>query len=173
MLFILFQLDSDYYALSALDVEEVLPLLAVKAIPGAPVGVAGLIDYRGTPVPVIDLSALVLGRPAARRVSTRLLLVKYPLPRGGERLLGVVVERATETIAKAPSDFQTTGIAGSTVRFLGPVSRDARGLIQRIEVPALLTDGLRAALYPETGDDGSLTPGAGRPRVVAGGRQAS
>ncbi len=67
MLFILFQLGSDRYALPAGQVAEVLPLVALKALLGAPAGVAGLIDYRGTAVPVIDLSALALGRPAALR----------------------------------------------------------------------------------------------------------
>src|SRR5690606_32186615 len=68
MLFLLFELDGDRYALPARDVVEVLPLVALKQIPDAPPGVAGVMDYRGHAVPVLDLSALVAGRPAARRV---------------------------------------------------------------------------------------------------------
>ena len=163
MLFILFQLGSDRYALPARDVAEVLPLISVKAFPGAPAGVAGLVDYRGTAVPVIDLSLLALGRPAARRVSTRLLMVRYPLPRGGERLLGVIAERATEMIAKEPADFHPTGVTGETTRFLGSIAHDPRGMIQRVDVPALLTDRLRAALFAES--DGGLPsrPAAAQP----------
>ncbi len=37
---------------------------AIKQIPQAPPGVAGVFNYRGAPVPVIDLSELALGRPA-------------------------------------------------------------------------------------------------------------
>ena len=148
MLFLLFQLGSDRYALPAGEVAEVLPLVSLKAVPGTPPGVAGLMDYRGTAVPVIDLSALALGRPAARRVSTRVLMVKYPLPGGEMRLLGVIAERATETIARQPADFQPTGLAGDDTRYLGPVAHDPRGLIQRIEIGALLTPALRAALFP-------------------------
>jgi chemotaxis-related protein WspB len=152
MLFILFQLGSDRYALPARDVAEVLPMVAVKVLPGAPAGVAGLIDYRGTAVPAIDLSALALGRPAARRVSTRLLMVRYPHPRGGERLLGVIAERATETMVKEPGDFKPTGVTSEATRYLGPVAHDARGLIQRVDVQALLTDELRVALFPENAE---------------------
>lgn len=152
MLFILFQLGADRYALPASKVAEVLPLVTLKAIPGAPRGVAGLIDYRGEAVPVIDLSALALGRPAARRVSTRVLMLKYPLP-GGARLLGVVAERAIETIARQPEDFRDAGVTTETTRYLGPVAHDARGLIQRIEIDALLTDELRAALYAAETED--------------------
>ena len=163
MLFILFHLGSDRYALPARDVVEVLPLIQVKTLPGAPAGVAGLIDYRGTAVPVIDLTVMMFGRPAARRVSTRLLMLKYPLPRGGERLLGVITERATEMIAKEPADFQATGITTNVARFLGPVAQDLRGMIQRVDVAGLLTDELRQALFADEGGDRS----AGQVRAPA------
>jgi len=149
MLFVLLQIGSDRYALPACDVVEVLPMMTLKSLPGAPAGVAGLVDYRGAAVPVIDLSALALGRPAARRVSTRLLMVKYPHPVVGERRLGVIAERATEMITRAPDDFRPTNVSSKATRYLGPVTHDARGLIQRVDVQALLTDELCAALFPE------------------------
>ncbi len=152
MLFLLFQLDADRYALPARDVTEVLPLLSVKTLPGAPVGVVGLINYRGVAVPALDLALLALGRPAARRVSTRILIVNYPHPDGRERLLGVIVERATEMIAKEPGEFRSIGITSPSARYLGPVAQDSRGMIQRVEIGALLTDELRFALYPEGAD---------------------
>jgi chemotaxis-related protein WspB len=152
MLFLLFHLGQDRYALEAGQVVEVLPLVALKALPGAPRGVAGLIDYRGVAVPVIDLSALALGVPAALRVSTRLLMVRYLPPPGGERLLGLIAERATDTMKCAPEDFRSTGVESPGARYLGPVVHDPRGLIQRVEIAALLSDELRAALFPETAE---------------------
>jgi len=50
MLFLLFQLGQDRYALEASRVIEVLPLVSLKRIPQAPRGVAGLFNYRGRPV---------------------------------------------------------------------------------------------------------------------------
>ena len=162
MLFVLFQLGSDRYVLPARDVVEVLPLISVRTLLGAPTGVAGLVDYRGNTVPVIDLAVLAFGRPAARRVSTRLLLVKYAHPRGGERLIGVIAERATETITKEPGDFLPTGVASHITRYLGPVARDPAGLIQRVDVHALLTDALRATLFPEV--PGEAQPSSRHPK---------
>ena len=75
MLFLLFQLGRERYALEAGQVAAVLPLLSIKEIPQAPPAVAGLCNYRGRPVPVIDLSELTLGRPAQSRLSTRIVLV--------------------------------------------------------------------------------------------------
>ena len=69
MLYLLFSLGPDRYALPAACVVEVLPWVAMKLLPGAPPGVAGLINYRGRPVPAIDVSENATGTPAIRAVS--------------------------------------------------------------------------------------------------------
>ena len=77
-----------------------------------------------------------------------MLRVRYTPPRGGEELLGLVAEHVTETLNRSPDDFRPSGVENNTARFLGPVIHDTRGLIQRVEVPLLLTPELRAALFP-------------------------
>jgi chemotaxis-related protein WspB len=47
MLFLVFKLGTDRYAIEAAQVVEVLPLVGAKHIPGAPAGVAGILDYHG------------------------------------------------------------------------------------------------------------------------------
>lgn len=149
MLFLLFQLGSERYALDAGQIVAVLPRLGVKAIPHAPPAVAGLCQYRGVPVPVIDLSELALGRPSAKRLSTRIVLVQFPDPVDGPHLLGLLAERATETLRRDPEDFVAAGVCVGAASYLGPVTADARGLIQRIEVQRLLPAPLRALLFDE------------------------
>lgn len=146
MLFLLFQLGPDRYALPAADVVEVLPLIQIKSLPGAPKGVAGVMDHRGQPVPVVDLSALALGRPAAARLSTRLVLVRLQAD-GTEKLLALVAENATETLRRDPAEFVASGVTSPGAPYLGPVTRDARGLIQRIEVRQLLSPDVLSALF--------------------------
>ena len=85
MLFLLFQLGNDRYALQASTVAEVLPLVNFKRIPQAQPAIAGLIDYRGVPVPVIDLNELMSGRPAAQRFSTRVVVRRNQVGRCIER----------------------------------------------------------------------------------------
>ena len=149
MLFILFQLGRDSYALDAAQVAEVLPLLQVKKIPRAPAGVAGVFTYHGVPVPVLDLSELALGRPAHPRLSTRLLLVHYPVATGPKRLLGLIAEKATETLRREPGDFVAAGVKSDGAPYLGPVVNDTRGLIQWIEVDKLLPASVRDVLFKE------------------------
>jgi chemotaxis-related protein WspB len=147
MLFVLFQLANDRYALDATQVAEVLPLLAVKEIPLAPVGVAGVINYRGVPVPVVDLSALTLGRVAARRLSTRIILLHYGGCDGAPQLLGVIAEKATDILRCDRAEFKSSGISNAETPYLGPVSADARGLIQWIEIDKLLSPAVRDVLF--------------------------
>lgn len=146
MLFLLFQIDQSRYALDARKVVEVLPLISLMQIPQAPSGVAGMFNYRGAPVPAIDLSQLVLGRPARRRLHTRIVLVNYPDQDGGLHLLGLIAERATETQRREPSDFVASGV---TVPFQGAVATDARGLTQWIDVEQLLPPAVRGLLFQQ------------------------
>jgi chemotaxis-related protein WspB len=148
MLFLLFQLDNDRYALPATQVVEVLPLVELKHIPNAPAWVAGAFSYRGAPVPVIDLSMLALGRAAQRRLSTRTVLVHYPHSGVESHVLGLLVEKATETSQFDPDRFVAYGVDNNDARYLGPVLADPGGLIQWIRVRDLLPEPVQALLFP-------------------------
>jgi chemotaxis-related protein WspB len=145
MLFLLFQLGEDRYALEAARVLEVLPLVRIKKIPLAAAGIAGAFNYRGTAVPAIDLTAAALGRPASARLSTRIVVVAY----GAERQpLGLIAENATEMLRRTPADFRPAGATTDGARYLGPVTADAAGkLIQRVELEHLLPAEVRGALF--------------------------
>src|SRR3954469_14575780 len=128
MLFLLFELGADRYALDARQVAEVLPLVTIKHIPQAPPSVAGIFNYRGTPVPVVDVSQLALGRAAERRLSTRIVLVNHTDDEGKPRLLGLIVERVTQTARHEETDFVPSGVSSEGAAYLGPVATDERGL---------------------------------------------
>jgi chemotaxis-related protein WspB len=149
MLFLVFELARDRYVLDVSQVAEVLPLVGIKQIPQAPPGVAGILNYRGAPVPVIDVSLLTIGRPAERRVSTRIVLVHYPDADGQTRLLGLIAERATQTVRHEEKDFVASGVTSDGASYLGPVATDARGLLQWIDVRTLLPTSVRDVLFKE------------------------
>ena len=152
MLFLTFTLGADRYALDATAIVEVLPLVGIKRVPHAPAGVAGLMNYRGTAVPVVDLSALCLGVPASPAVSTRLILVRYPTARGESRVLGLIAERATDLVRREPGEFGPPPVDAPGARYLGPVATDARGVIQRVDVTALLREDVRAVLFTDVAE---------------------
>jgi chemotaxis-related protein WspB len=150
MLFVEFQLAADRYVIEAADVVEILPLVASKHIPHAPPGVAGIFDYHGAPVPLIDLAELALGKPSQRWMSTRIILINYRQSSTETRLVGLLAEQATKTLRRHEGDFRDSRLATPAAPYLGPVLIDGSGVVQRIEIQKLLSATVRDRLYSET-----------------------
>jgi chemotaxis-related protein WspB len=147
MLFLLFQIRSERYCLEVSRVVEVVPLVLFKSIPHAPPYVSGLFNYRGTVVPVIDLSALLYDRPCKPLLSTRIILVDYRGQDGEHHILGILAEHVTETISCDEGAFKPPGIAVQDARFLGDVIFTDDGMIQRVEVERLLPESVQTYLF--------------------------
>jgi chemotaxis-related protein WspB len=149
MLFLLFQLGDVRYALQATSVIEVVPLLELKRLPQAPAAVAGIINYRGKPVPAIDLSELTLGRPCAERLSTRIIIVNYTDLIGRGHLLGLIAENATDLLHKDPAEFSAPTGPVRSAPYLGSVFVDAKGPVQCLREEYLLSEPVRNLLFSQ------------------------
>jgi chemotaxis-related protein WspB len=150
MLFLLFQLGKERYALPANKVVEVVPLLTLKPLPQAPRGFSGIFNYRGRPVPALDLSEITLGRPAEERLSTRIVVLEYPSSDGGSQLVGLITEHATGMIRQNLSAFKHSGIQLPSAPFLGPVLMDDQGGIQLIREEYLVPESVRQMFLSQT-----------------------
>jgi chemotaxis-related protein WspB len=155
MLFLQFQIGADRYAVDARSVVEVIPMLGLKEIPQAPKGVAGVFNYRGEAVPALDLAELTTGRPAAERLSTRILVVRLDIDGRRSRLVGVIAEHATSMFRKSPDEFVDTGLTAASAPYLGPVLLDERGVIQWIREQKLLPQELRRLLFAPASGNGT------------------
>lgn len=145
-LFLVFEAGGDRYALEAVLIEEVLPMVGLKRLPRAPEGVAGLVDHRGSPVPVVDLNWLLSGSASEPRLSTRIVLVKREGANAGAGLLGLMAERVTDTIRRKREDFVGSGVRTKETEFLGRVATDPLGMIQWIEPGRVLPEEVARAL---------------------------
>ena len=153
MLFLKCWVGGENYALDTAQIVEVLPLLEITPVRPAPVGVAGLANYRGRLVPVVDLSELMQGEPAPPHISTRLILLRY-----GEQLLGLIAERATEMMQREAGSFADTGIACDAAPYLGPGTLDGGQLVRRIEVQNLLPAAVSSILFRQAEESAWSTP---------------
>src|SRR3954451_8554304 len=68
MLLLTFRVSDDLYAVAAERVVEVVPRVELRPIPHAPACLAGLFNYRGKAVPVIDLGILLGSTPCLERL---------------------------------------------------------------------------------------------------------
>lgn len=147
MLLLLFTLGNHRYGLEARQVIEVVPMAELKAIPRAPAYVAGVLNYRGAPVPVLDLTQMNQSYPSRVCMSTRIILVSYPTVGATARILGLMAERVTETTKKDLTEFMPTGVNTPDAPYLGPVTNDDHGMLQLMDIDRLVPAEVRALLF--------------------------
>src|SRR4051812_36805940 len=75
MLLLTFRAAESPYAVDVARVVEVVPRIDLRRLPHAPAFLAGVFDYRGVVVPVVDLGVLLGAEGCADRLSTRIILV--------------------------------------------------------------------------------------------------
>ncbi len=143
---LVFHIGPDRYGLALKAITRVLPVVGLKQIPLAPAFVAGLMDLHGEPVPVIDLSTLGGFPPRAIRVDTRIVLADYPLPDGGHAAIGLLAQQVVGVETVAEDSLREAGVASAP--FLGQVASAQAGMLQLVEIDHLLTDDVRALLFP-------------------------
>jgi len=147
MLFILFHIGEDRYVIDAKKVLEVIPLVKLNNFSSAPGYIAGLCNYRGTPVPTIDIRYLLDNIASQQFMSTRILIVEYSGFENSEHLLGVIAENAIETIVLEESSFRQAALQSSEQNFASRIMTDARGIIQWVTVEQLVSSRDRDILY--------------------------
>jgi chemotaxis-related protein WspB len=89
MLLLTFRAAESPYAVDVARVVEVVPRIDLRRLPHAPAFLAGVFDYRGMVVPVIDLGILLGSEACPYRLSTRIILVdSRPADRKGHLAAG-------------------------------------------------------------------------------------
>jgi len=142
---LIFHIGPDRYGLRLRSIVRVLPLLELKRLPLAPDSVAGLMDFHGRSVPVIDLCRLSGVAPAREHFDTRIVVVDYVAPDGVSHPLGLLAERVLGVQEVADNALVDSGVRAAL--YLGQVASDADGMVQLVELAQLLPESLRAILF--------------------------
>lgn len=146
MLLIKFKIGNQYYAINTDDVIEIIPAITFRTIPGTPHFFAGIFDYRGKILPVIDISQLTINKPSVIRLSTRVILLNFPF-KDEKTILGLMAEDVTDVIDIEESSFQDTGVASEEAPYLGPVCDYEGQLIQLIQIDKLLSKEVQKRIF--------------------------
>ncbi|PTL76431.1 chemotaxis protein CheW [Vitiosangium sp. GDMCC 1.1324] len=113
--YLTFHVSGEEFAIGVLQVKEIIPYEQPTRVPGMPHFVRGVINLRGSVVPVIDL-ALRLGMPDSG-VHKRACIVIAEVKAEGERLvMGVKVDSVDQVLALAPQDIEPPPAFGTQVR---------------------------------------------------------
>jgi len=113
--YLTFFLADEQYAVGVLKVKEIIEYGIVTKVPTTPSYIRGVINLRGSVVPVVDL-AVKFGLPPVP-VSRRTCIVIMETTLVGERVvMGIVADAVSQVIQFAPQDIEPAPPFGTSVR---------------------------------------------------------
>ncbi len=152
-LMLLLKAGDETYAMEATRVIAVVPMVETRPLPHAPSHVAGVINYHGTLVPLIDLSQWLWGQACRRRMSTRIILVRRDSADGVSQVHGLQAERVTETIRVQEEDFIPGDVSLAETPFVRGAIMHGGRIIACLQLDRLLSESMRFSLSSDsTGD---------------------
>jgi chemotaxis-related protein WspB len=137
MLLLLFNLGSQLYGIDSSEVREIIPLVTLRPLFQVPEYVAGLFNYRGKFIPVLDLSHLLQSQPCQLCLSTRIIIVSFTLEGKPEQYLGLMAEKITDTLQKADREILQAATQPQGKTHLGEIIMDGQRMIQLLRVETL------------------------------------
>ena len=140
MLFVTFKAGGTRFALPAHALREITPLVEVAPLPGAPPYIPGLMNHRGSSLPVVDLTMLLAGSKSRPWMSTRIMIAE---PERGLSA-GFMAERVLKTKDIALGAITAPG-APAAPYVLGVTALE-EGLVQVLELARVLPPELLASL---------------------------
>jgi chemotaxis-related protein WspB len=142
MLLLIFHLGDEMYAIDSAEVVEIIPLVNSRPLYHAPEYVTGIFNYRGSFVPLIDLCRLIQGKSCHLCLSTRIIIVNYPLDRERTRYLGLIAEKVTDTFYRDRLESTDLPLTDNKTTYLGTMIMDRQRMIQSIRLESLFADGV-------------------------------
>jgi len=133
--YLTFRLGEEVFALDIGQVREVLDYTQITRVPRMPEFMRGVINLRGSVVPVVDLRLKFEMAATERTVNTCIIIVEVAIE--GERsVLGALADSVQEVIELEPGQIEAAPRIGSSVRadFIRGMGRRGEGFIIILDV---------------------------------------
>ncbi len=131
-----YQLEDEFYGINVMQVQEVLRLIEIAPVPGAPSYVLGIINVRGNVVTVIDTRARFGLSTKEPDESSRIVIVEV-----SGHVIGMLVDSVAEVVYLRQSEIDTApNISDDSSRFIQGVCNREKYLLILVDVNKLLND---------------------------------
>ncbi len=142
--YLTFMLADEEYGIEILKVQEIKGWTSVTPMPNMPDFILGVINLRGTVVPIIDLRKRFSMESVPYDQTTVVIVVKVSDEDGDLRTMGIVVDAVSEVHNVDKTDLKPAPQFGGTLgtdSIKGLVSRDERMLII-LDIDELMNNGV-------------------------------
>jgi purine-binding chemotaxis protein CheW len=135
--FLTFQLGSELYGVDILRVQEIKGYTAVTKIPNTPPHIKGVLNLRGTIVPIVELRTK-FGMPTIDYTMFTVIVVVVVK----EKIMGLVVDSVSDVLNIDKKDIQVPPQFGTKVdvSFLNGIGKSGDKLVALLDMDRLLTD---------------------------------
>jgi purine-binding chemotaxis protein CheW len=113
--YLTFRLGQEVFATDVAKVREVLDLTPITEIPRTPEFMAGVINLRGTVVPVVDLR-LCFEMSKTERTRTTCIVVVEVMLEGERTVIGALADSVEEVVDLEPDQIEAAPRIGTQVR---------------------------------------------------------
>lgn len=113
--YLTFKLDNEVFALDVATVREVLDFTTVTKIPRTPEFMRGVINLRGSVVPVVDLR-LAFGMSATEKTVNTCIIVMEVRLEGETTIIGALADSVEEVIDLEPEQIESAPKLGTSIR---------------------------------------------------------
>lgn len=104
--YLTFTLGEESYGFPVLKVREIIRLCPITPVPQMPLYVKGVINLRGTVIPVFDLRAKLQFATTNYGERACIIVVQATLPSGETTLIGAIVDAVEEVVHLSPTDIE-------------------------------------------------------------------
>ncbi|HTY42411.1 MAG TPA: chemotaxis protein CheW [Thermoanaerobaculia bacterium] len=113
--FLTFSLAGGEFAIAVLNVREIIEHETVTRVPSTPAFVRGVINLRGSVVPVVDL-ARKFGMPESAVTKRTCIVIVEVDSDGGRLVLGVLADAVNQVVEFRPEEIEPAPSFGAPVR---------------------------------------------------------
>ena len=145
--FLGFSVAGEEYGVGILQVKEILEYEAVTRVPSTPPSIRGVINLRGSVVPVVDL-AVKFGLPESEVTKRSCIVVLEVAIEGEKVVMGVIADAVSQVVDLCPEDIEPVPAFGprAHVDYLLGLGKAERKFILLLDIDRLLSeDELQAA----------------------------
>jgi purine-binding chemotaxis protein CheW len=135
-----FNIGDERYAVSVSSVEVVLEMASITRVPRCPPHLRGVINHRGSVVPVVDLRA-VFGREQTELSAGNAVIVTQIEFEGESLTAGVLADEVQEVLELDSSDVETAPSFGSRIdgSFVKGIGRHGGGFVILLDLEKALS----------------------------------
>jgi purine-binding chemotaxis protein CheW len=136
--FLTFNLGTELYGVDILRVQEIKGYSAVTKIPNTPSHIKGVLNLRGTIVPIIELRTK-FALPTIEYTAFTVIIVVVVR----DKVMGLVVDSVSDVLNIGKTDIQPSPQFGANVNvsFVSGIGKSGDKLVALLDIDRLLADG--------------------------------